>query len=220
MNEKGYSVFAGDIPAKGVGALTLYDPAALRRGVDELLRLGAVTIYVSGPVSAGEREGLRLTHSHDELRLSRPWEGPTPEEGRLVLKPLSRSEGAVYLAVYNECVINRLGQATQSIADLDWLLSGEWIAGIAWMDGAPVGVYQYRVSDGCAQLDAIALLEDRRGRGLGRELLRRVLGLLEPGTVVTARVETHSPAFALLRAEGFRAEERLASWFSAEILPQ
>ena len=220
MNEKRYSIFTGDIPTKGVGLLTVYDPAALRSGVDELLGKGAVSIYVSGPVSAGEQDGLRLTHSHDQMGLSRPVDALTPPQDRLTLKPLTRPDGAVFLAMYNESVITRPGQATQSIADLDWLLSEDWLAGIAWLGDIPVGVYECKVSGGCAELRSIALLEDWRGKGLGRELLRQVLRLLSPCSSVSARVETNSPAFSLLRSEGFRAEELLASWFQAEVLPQ
>ncbi len=220
MTAGNYATATGDIPAKGVGYLTLYDAPSLRAGIDDLIGRGAVTIYASGPISEGDQDGLRLTYAYDMMRLSRSLRELDPPKGRLSLRPLTRPDGAVFLSIYNESVISLPGRPTQTIADLAWLISDDWKAGVAWLGDIPVGVYQCKCVGSIPEVSAIAILDRWRGKGLGRELLRQVLALLASGGPdrCTARIATNSSAFPLLRSEGFRAEELLSSWFQVTVL--
>lgn len=222
MNTSCYATATGDIPAKGIGYLTLYDAASLRTGTDELIRKGAVTIYASGPISEGMQDGLQLTHAYDMMRLSRSLRDLEPAQDKLTLKPLTRPDGAVFLSIYNESIIALPGRPTQSISDLEWLISDDWNSGIAWLGSTPIGVYECKYVGSVPEISAIAILEQWRGKGLGRELLRQVLAMLaENGPDrCTARLGSNSAAFHLLRAEGFRAEELLSSWFDVKIIPE
>lgn len=222
MSQNLYATDTGSIPAKGVGYLTLYDAAALRSGTEELLRRGAVTIYASGHISEGRQDGLELVHAYDLMRLSRPLRNLEPPAGKLTLKPLTRSEGAVFLSIYNESIITVPGRPTQSISDLSWLISEDWKTGIAWLDSAPVGVYECKCVDSTPEISALSILEHWRGKGLGRDLLRQTLAMLEQNGSdrCTTRIATNSSLFPLLRAEGFRAEELLSSWYEIHIIPE
>ena len=221
MTASNYATATGDIPTKGVGYLTLYDAGSLRAGTDELIRKGAVTIYASGPIHEGEQDGLSLTHAYDVMRLSRSLrELPEPRD-RLTLRTLTRPEGASFLSIYNESVIKVPGRPSQTIADLAWLISDDWKSGIAWLGDTPVGVYECKCVGSIPEISAIAVLEHWRSKGLGRELLRRLLALLasDGPDRCTARVATNSSAFQLLRSEGFRAEELLTSWYQVQTIP-
>ena len=202
--------------------MTLYDSASLRQGYEALLAEGAVTIYASGPISEGVQDGLAVAHAYDMMRLSRSLRELSPTGGQLSLKPLMQSGGAVFLSVYNECIIQALNRPTQSIADLTWLTGPDWKSGTAYLGDIPVGVYECKCSDSVPEISAAAILEGWRRKGLGRELLRRVLALLasDGPDRCTARVSTNNAAFSLLRSEGFKAEELLSSWYKVNIQPQ
>lgn len=219
MNSTRYIISTDSIPTKGIGFLTVYDPSALREGVDELLRKGAVSIFVNGAVSSSEQQGLLLSPSYDQMSLSRSLQDIAAPEGKLTLKPLTRRVGAAFLSMYNECIITHLFHSTQSIADLEWLLSDQWLTGIAWLGEIPVGIYECQLTEQGTRLHAFALLKDWRGKGLGRELLRQVLNQL-PGDTVSTQVDSNSAAFHLLRSEGFRAEDLVASWHRVEVIPE
>lgn len=222
MSSNCYATDTGNIPAKGIGYLTLYDSTSLRAGVDELISKGATSIFVSGPISEGEQDDLRLTHSYDLMRLSRSLRDLDAPAGKLTLKPLARPDGAVFLSIYNESVINVPGRPTQSLADLSWLISDDWKTGIVWLGNTPVGVYECKCVGDTPEISALAILEDWRGKGLGRDLLRQVLALLAQGgsDQCTARIATNSGLFALLRSEDFRAEELLSSWYEVSVIPK
>ena len=221
MNSGYYATATGDIPAKGVGFLTLYDSAALRQGVEDLIGKGAVKIYASGPISEGEQDGIAIRHAYDIMRLSRSLRELPPCGDRLHLRPLTRPDGATFLSIYNESVIHVLNSPSQTIADLSWLISEDWRSGLAYLGETPVGVYECKRVGGVPEVSALAVLERWRGNNLGRELLRRVLALLaEEGLDrCTARIPTNSDAFPLLRSEGFKAEELLSSWYEVQMLP-
>lgn len=221
MSDNRYATDTGSIPAKGIGYLTLYNAASLRAGTDDLIRKGATTIYASGPIAEGEQDGLRLAHSYDLMRLSRSLRDVAPPAGKLTLKPLTRPDGAAFLSIYNESIINVPGRPTQSLADLSWLISDDWKAGIAWLGNTPVGVYECKCVGSTPEVSAISILERWRGKGLGRELLRQVLSMLAQGgsDTCTSRIATNTNLFALLRAEGFRAEELLSSWYEVQVIP-
>lgn len=222
MNTNCYATGTGDIPTKGIGYLTLYDAASLRAGTDDLICKGAVTIYASGPISEGEQEGLRLTHAYDMMRLSRSLRDLESTQNKLTLKPLTRPDGAVFLSIYNESVISLPGRPSQSISDLEWLISDDWKSGIAWLGNTPIGVYECKYVGSIPEISAITILEQWRGKGLGRELLRQVLAMLaENGPDrCTARLSSNSAAFHLFRSEGFRAEELLSSWYDVKVIPE
>lgn len=217
-----YATATGDIPAKGVGFLTLYDSESLRQGVEELIGKGAFTIYASGPISEGEQDGLSITHSYDMMRLSRTLRDLPEPSDRLTLRPLTRPDGATFLSIYNESVIHVLNRPTQSIADLCWLISEDWLCGIAYLGDTPVGVYECKQVGDVPEITALAILDRWRGSGLGQELLARVLALLASTGAdrCTARIPTNSSAFGLLRAEGFKAEALMSSWYEVKVLPQ
>ena len=221
MSKSNYATATGDIPTKGVGYLTLYDADSLRAGTEELIRKGAVTIYASGPIQEGERDGLSLVHAYDVMRLSRSLRDLEAPRDRLVLRPLTRPEGAAFLSIYNESVIKVPGRPSQTIADLAWLISDDWRSGIAWLGDTPIGVYECKCVGSLPEISALAVLEHWRGKGLGRELLRHLLHLLSSDGPdrCTARVATNSSAFNLLRSEGFRAEELLTCWYQVNVIP-
>lgn len=222
MSSNCYATDTGNIPAKGVGYLTLYDAGSLRAGTDELIRKGATTIFVSGPISEGRQDGLQLTHSYDLMRLSRSLRDLEQPSGKLTLKPLTRPDGAVFLSIYNESIIAVPGRPTQSIADLSWLISDDWKTGIAWLGSTPAGVYECKCVGNTPEISALSILESWRGKGLGRELLRQVLTMLAQNgpDSCTARIATNSSLFSLLRSEGFRAEELLSSWYEVKVIPE
>ena len=222
MQVSNYVTSTGDIPAKGVGFLTLYNSDFLRQGVDELISSGALTVYASGPISEGQRDGLALTHAYDMMRLSRSLKELPEGEGRLTLRPLTRPDAVTFLSIYNESVIRVLNRPTQSIADLSWLMSEEWLCGLAYLGDTPVGVYQCSKTGDTPEITALSVLEHWQGTGLGKELLARVLALLAStgASHCTARIPTNNSAFGLLRSEGFKAESLISSWYEVKILPQ
>ena len=222
MSSTRYAISTGDIPAKGVGYLTLYDAEALHNGVNDLIHKGATTIFASGPIQEGELDGMSLTHTYDMMRLSRSLRDLTPPEGKLTLKPLTRPDGAVFLSIYNESIITVPGRPTQSIADLSWLISDDWKAGIAWLGTTPVGIYECKCVGNIPEISALSILESWRGKGLGRELLRQVLAMLAQGGPdnCTARIASNSSLFSLLRSEDFRAEELMSSWYEVNVIPE
>ena len=222
MSTYSYATDTGSIPAKGIGYLTLYNTESLHAGVDELVRKGATTIFVSGSVSEGAQDGLQLMHSYDLMRLSRSLRDLESPTDKLTLKPLTRPDGAVFLSIYNESVITVPGRPTQSLADLSWLISEDWKAGIAWLGTTPVGVYECKCVGDTPEISALSILEKWRGKGLGRELLRQILTALAQNGAdnCTARIATNSALFALLRSEGFRAEELLSSWYEVNVIPE
>lgn len=212
----GYSTETGDLPVKGVGYLTVYEPEALSAGVKDLLGRGATTIYAGGAVREEERDGLILSYSHDVVRMSRELAGMEEPDGSLELRALTRAEGAQFLSVYNECFINILSRPSQSMADLAWLLSEDFLAGTAFVGETPVGIYECKKRGESAELAALGILPSRTEKGLGRQLMRGTAALLrdEGYHQCTLKVSTaNKSAIALARSEGFVAREALSSWY-------
>ncbi|MEG1241222.1 MAG: GNAT family N-acetyltransferase [Oscillospiraceae bacterium] len=210
-----YKVITAEIPARGIGYLVLKDGGLLEAGVAELLSAGATQIFAKGPLTEGVHGELQVALSHEMLRMERAL-APLPTlSGKLRLEPLTRPMGARYLAIYNESFAQVPNGATQTLADLPRLLSSDVQAGTAFLGTQPVGIYEVDFAEkDLPEIAAIGLLKTMRSKGLGRELLRQTMTLLEGYDRCFLQVATNNEAaFRLYRDEGFVAAGSLGAWY-------
>lgn len=211
-----YKVYTAEIPVKGIGYLVLNDPEALEEGVEALLSKGAVSIFATGPLEEGEREGLSITYAHDMLVMERSLADCAAPEGRLRLSPLTEREAPVYIQIHNESFFTVPNGATIDRSELDKLLRPTERAGLVWLGVRPVGIYNCVLEGETPEIDELGLLKVMRGKGLGRELLRAILDLLarEDFGRCKLKVSTaNQAAFALYRSEGFTVTEKYSTWY-------
>lgn len=222
-----YQVFAEEIAAKGKAYLALRRcraedvDEALRKGREELLRLGATEIYVTSSDPAahleeGRRGGCRLVHTRDLLWMERELEALPAERGEVSLVPLVRERGGAWITLHNECFFDMPNSATYGPRDLDRALSPEYACGFAMWNGIPVGVYELELTQEIPVIDGIALHKDFRGKGLGRSLLTSLLAQLADRGYRRCRLMVatdNENAFGLYRTTGFKAAGVQSQWF-------
>ena len=148
------------------------------------------------------------------LRMSRTLTEEPPRPLRL--EPLVREKGGTWLALYNEGFFNVPNSATYDGNDLERVLGEACSAGFVLLDEVPVGVYELGFAEEQPEIEGVALRRDFRGRGLGRELLLELMGMLarQGHTECWLRVATSNRnAYALYRSLGFGRESVLSRWF-------
>ena len=220
-------IITKEIPAKGKAYIIVRRcppeglDAALRRGAAQALSQGASLLYAAStdpeaPLEAGEKRGYQLIYEHDMLRMSRTLTEEPPRPGRLRLEPLVREKGGTWLALYNEGFFNVPNSATYDGNDLERVLGEACSAGFVLLDEVPVGVYELGFAEEQPEIEGVALRRDFQGRGLGRELLLELMGMLarQGHTECWLRVATSNRnAYALYRSLGFGRESVLSRWF-------
>ena len=220
-------IITKEIPAKGKAYIIVRRcppeglDAALRRGAAQALSHGASLLYAAStdpeaPLEAGEKRGYQLIYEHDMLRMSRTLTEEPPRPGRLRLEPLVREKGGTWLALYNEGFFNVPNSATYDGNDLERVLGEACSAGFVLLDEVPVGVYELGFAEEQPEIEGVALRRDFQGRGLGRELLLELMGMLarQGHTECWLRVATSNRnACALYRSLGFGRESVLSRWF-------
>ena len=220
-------IITKEIPAKGKAYIIVRRcppeglDAALRRGAAQALSQGASLLYAAStdpeaPLEAGEKRGYQLIYEHDMLRMSRTLTEEPPRPGRLRLEPLVREKGGTWLALYNEGFFNVPNSATYDGNDLERVLGEACSAGFVLLDEVPVGVYELGFAEEQPEIEGVALRRDFQGRGLGRELLLELMGMLarQGHTECWLRVATSNRnACALYRSLGFGRESVLSRWF-------
>lgn len=222
-----YQLYPNEIGAKGKAYLALRRcraedvDEALRKGREELLRLGATEIYVTSSDPAahleeGSRAGCRLIHVRDLLWMERELEALPAERGAVSLVPLVRERGGAWITLHNECFFDMPNSATYGPRDLDRALTSEYACGFAMWNEIPVGVYELELAQEIPVIDGIALLKDFRGKGLGRSLLTAVLAQLSGRGYRRCRLMVatdNENAFGLYRTTGFKAAGVQSQWF-------
>lgn len=222
-----YQLYPEEIAAKGKAYLALRRCRAedvdetLRKGREELLRLGAAEIYVTSSDPAvrleeGSQAGCRLVHVRDLLWMERELETLPEESGGVSLVPLVRERGGTWLTLHNECFFDMPNSATYGPRDLDRALSPEYACGFVMWNEIPVGVYELELAQEIPVIDGIALHKDFRGKGLGRSLLTAVLAQLSGRGYRRCRLMVatdNQAAFCLYRAAEFRAAGVQSQWF-------
>ena len=197
----------------------------VRRETERLFEAGAEHVYLAStdpgaPLEDGMELGnVGLRFCHDMLGMTRDLGPDRPRpEGRLTLEPLTRETGAAWLGLLNRGFFYVPNSATNDEDDLKDFLEGPYRCGFALLAGETVGVYECGFKKEHPEIGSIALTEESRGRGLGRELLLSVMDLLaglgHPACwlqVSTANATAH----ALYRSVGFRQTELLSRWYEA-----
>lgn len=227
-----YQLYPNEIGAKGKAYLALRRcrtedvDETLRKGREELLRLGATEIYVTStdpaaPLEEGSRAGCRLSHVRDLLWMERELRTLPETAGAVQLVPLARERGGAWITLHNECFFDMPNSATYGPQDLDRALSSECACGFVQWKDIPVGVYELELTQESPVIDGIALHKDFRGKGLGRELLTAVLNELAARGHQRCRLMVatdNENAFALYRSTGFKAAGVQSQWF--QMLPE
>lgn len=222
-----YQLYPNEIGAKGKAYLALRRCRAedvdetLRKGREELLRLGATEIYVTSTDPAalleeGSRAGCRLNHVRDLLWMERELRTLPETAGTVRLVPLARERGGAWITLHNECFFEMPNSATYGPQDLERALSAEYACGFVQWKDIPVGVYELELTQELPVIDGIALHKDFRGKGLGRELLAAVLNELAGRGYQRCRLlvaTDNENAFALYRSTGFKAAGVQSQWF-------
>lgn len=222
-----YQLYPNEIAAKGKAYLALRRCRAeeldetLRKGREELLRLGAAEIYVTSsdpaaPLEEGRLAGCRLAYVRDLLWMERELSPLPPRDGTVALIPVCRERGGAWLTLHNECFFDMPNSATYGPGDLERALSPEYACGFVHWQDISVGVYELDITRELPVIDGIALHKDFRGKGLGRSLLAAVLAELAGRGYPRCRLlvaTDNASAFALYRAMGFKAAGVKSRWF-------
>lgn len=200
-------------------------PAALDREVSALFRAGARHVYVAStdgdtPLEEGPIGNWKLTYAHDMLGMYCELGADRPRPaGNLVLEPLTRPEGGLWLRLYNESFFAVPNSATYGDEELEQILTDQYCCGFALEGGKRVGIYELGYKKEFPEIGSIGLSDEVRGQGLGRELLLAVMDLaagqgyprcwLQVSTANTA-------AYALYQRVGFTLDRVLSKWYEVE----
>ena len=208
---------------QGPGGAALEEALADRIGA--LGEQGAEHIYLAStdreaPLAEGQRLGAwQLAFRHEMWTMERGLGPDRPRpEGRLVLEPLRREQGGLWLDQYNHSFFGVPNSATYGGEELKELLAGEPRSGFARLGGAAVGIYELGFQEETPEIEGIALLPDYWGQGLGRELLLAVMDRLAAAGYPACWLRVSSangPAWGLYRWAGFRPVEALSRWYEA-----
>jgi len=220
-------IISREIPLKGIAYLVLRHTAperaaaVLLQAAEDAYAQGAVEVLAASmtpDVLFWEREvgKLRLEHVHDMLVLERSLSGIPCLSGRLQLKPLTQEQGEFWLNLHNETFFSVPNSATYDGYDLRQALSKDWQCGFVLESGAVVGIYEIDASGTVPEIAGIALREEARGRGLGRELLCTVMGRLRgQGHQKCCLIvsDANQTAYALYQSMGFACTQIKSRWF-------
>lgn len=207
----GIYAFGGGATAELAG---MVDPAVRRRGIGRALLDGALrhcrerafdqTLLVTPRNGAGGREfalafGGRLDHSEHAMVLRRP-PTPGPSDPALTLRRAGSDDAAV--------VERLLGSAFDWVPDnLAQMLAApdEWTM-LALHNGRPVGTVRLTHGAGWGAIHGFGIDPAWRGRGIGRDVLRRCCSLLRDQGADTVGLEVavdNERALGLYLSVGF-----------------
>ncbi len=166
--------------------------------------VGAQEIYATYQL-----EDLPLEHAYDMLLLTRPKDG-LPQPGKIIdLEPLTRSNGASYLKIYNDRFKGVPSAAHYDESDLEKLY-GEDKAWLVRVDGRYAAIAEISETD----LEAIAVLPEYKG--LGYDLALTVLPMIPRKEVRLRVADTNRAALALYDRLGFEKAGISARWWKVE----
>jgi len=77
---------------------------------------------------------------------------------------------------------------------------------IAFDEGTPVGTARLLVDGATGKIGRVAVLEQMRGRGLGKAIMQAAIDVLREEQVATAKLAAQTHALAFYEALGFVAE--------------
>lgn len=226
-----YQVITREIPSKGIAYLLLkrckpgQEEAVLTQAAAYALEQGAAQILAACvdpalSLEEGQLGRFHLEHVHDMLVLERDLTETITASGRLALAPLERSRGGMWLALYNAGFFSVPNAATYDTGDLKELLSRGDKCGFALLDGVAVGIYELNLSLAPPEIAGIALHQNFRGRGLGRELLNLLMMELQQAGYARCQLlvsTANQQAWTLYRTAGFRQAAVKSRWY--RVLP-
>lgn len=215
-----------EVPASGVGYIILRDcpeeriGEALGRGMDKLKRSNAARVLATSlpegePLLDGPIGGWRLTHVYDLVVLDRDLTAERPRPAKkLALRPVKKAgEEKTFLELSARCM---QGVPHAHTYNADELKAPNHRFGLVWEGESAVGFYDLDTEEKETVIAAFGVDPDRRGQGLGAEL---VVGLMErivsqKGQSCHARTATtNAPAMATLAKCGFTQSGELTTWF-------
>ena len=214
-------VMQREVPVRGIGYLILRDcpeerlGEALGKGMEKLKKVGAKHVYATSlpegePLHDGPVGVWRLTHIHDMVDMERPLDALPKPERKLTLKPVKGQGEKDFLDLYNRSFLGVPNAGTYRPDDLK---TPNLRHGLAYLDDALVGVYVVDQNDKTPVLAGLAIDEDRRRQGLGRDLLLTVLAALKAPVCHLTVSTANAPAAALCEGCGFTRGETVSEWF-------
>ena len=222
------TLFLSQIPHTGRAWVLLhsYDPASLEDVLAQCRSACRVCGATRGYVCFAEPEAdipSGLLHAYDLLELAGPnptipsnraGQGPAPArpsptiDQPLSLEPLTEQTAQAFADCY-QAVFGALRHARVCrLADAKKLA----VTGGAWLvrqSGVLVGLGQVRDSE----IQALGLLPEFRGRGLGRALMRLLAGQIPADRVTVHTTSEDAPALGLYRSLGLTEVRPAERWY-------
>lgn len=173
----------------------------LRRPLEEL---GFDEVYTT--VQLLHRGGSDLPASNPDLDI--------------VMLPLQAGNAGEYRRVHNAAFARSPNGATLSSAGVRELIESDSISGLCLDNGEAVGVYDIRTAGDTGWIEGLAVHPDHQGRGLGGDLLVRLVDRLYRAGCREVRlhvVSSNEQALKLYTSRGFDREKVLSRWFEVKV---
>lgn len=194
---------------------------AVEAATEALLEAGASSVFLRplGKNATGQscRMGrFEFVYDSGVLWMEAPLK-QNVEDPRVTFEPLAQSNGDAYLSLYNTAFYEVPNSATYGPDDLKRLLTDQKALGAivcVWHERA--GVLELLVNGPVPSIEGVGLVPRFRGKGLGRALLRSVMGMLARKNYsrVSLMVSTsNTPALRLYISEGFACTRIVSRWF-------
>ena len=142
----------------------------------------------------------------------------------LFFETLNESNKNAFLNVHNNAFMNTFNAAILTLEEVDELIDKNKdmpdLAGLCIYNGTAVGVYIFEINDNTGWIEAIGIVPDYQGKGLGEMLLRKsVYELYKKGLpeIKLLVVSKNVKAVSLYRKYGFQDDEVYSMWFAKDM---
>lgn len=227
-----YHLIQTEIPVKGKAYLFInrcrpqdFD-RLLARVTHQAVRNGARQVYVCDKeekerLVPGKAYGLyTFRHGHDMLELKKkvsPPEGRAEDREWEEVKPWQVSD---LCALYNTIFYTVPNSATVTEDEFrQWIANSRWHMFFVRSQGEIAGFLILIEKGEEVEIDSLGVLEEFRGRGLARKMLKSVEAVAAESGIKTLSLGVSSintAAYSLYRSMGFGGETVTSRWFVAE----
>lgn len=142
------------------------------------------------------------------------------KNSNIILKKLELKNLDVFVELYNKSFKKSINAATITKDDarefLEIYKENEKLLGIIYEKNIPIGIYMLAEVDNIGWIDNIGILEEYRGRGIGRQVLYKFIDGFIAKDILTMRLlvmSSNNGAFELYKDIGFEEDYIFSKWY-------
>ncbi|NEU04050.1 GNAT family N-acetyltransferase [Clostridium senegalense] len=141
-------------------------------------------------------------------------------DSNITLEKLEVKTLDIFVELYNKAFKDTINAATITKEDarefLEIYRENEKLLGLIYEKNFPIGIYMLAEVDNVGWIDNIGVLEEHRGRGIGRQVLYKCIDGFIDKNILTMRllvISSNNVAFELYKNIGFEEEYIFSKWY-------